>query len=74
MCEFCSKYWKTLPDYERHIISETDDRGYTVVSYTRIGDIENIKFSVKSEHWDTERVKVFNWKFCLVCGKEPGKE
>jgi len=74
MCHFCSKFWKVLPDYERHIMSETNDNGYKVVTSTKLGELKNIKLAVSSTHWDSNKMMIFDWKFCPVCGDKLPEE
>lgn len=76
MCQFCNKFWKILPDYERHIMSEkiNDDDGFKVITSTKLGKLKNIKLAVSSTHLDTHETKIFDWKFCPVCGNELPEE
>ena len=75
MCQFCNKFWKILPDYERHIMSEKiNDDGFKVITSTKLGKLKNIKLAVSSTHLDTHETKIFDWKFCPVCGNELSEE
>lgn len=74
MCDFCSKFWKVLPDYERYIMSETSDNGYKVITSTKLSELKNIKLAISSTHWDSNRMRIFDWKFCPVCGDELPEE
>lgn len=38
------------------------------------GELKNIKLAISSTHWDSNKMMIFDWKFCTVCGDELPKD
>lgn len=70
MCDFCDKFWKILPSYERSIRVVQDDH---YICYMPIKELDKISFIVSDNHakdgLGTTQHRSFDWKFCPVCSK-----
>ena len=55
-------------------VDPPNDNGYKVVTSTKLGELKNIKLAISSTHWDSNKMMIFDWKFCPVCGDELSKD